>query len=149
MNAVLPLLKSELSKIDATKTKPVLTRVRTCSGYGRSTRGRLGGGVFDQGQDSVEIKELTELPVTLITRIAKLTDNENLSIDMGYDIVEQVCEVDVARPIAVREGLLRILVDSIRSKDIERVRPAASALRGILFQLKTNGPWLAGFILRL
>jgi hypothetical protein len=142
INAVLPLLKSELSKIDATKTKPVLTRVRT-SGYGRSTRGRLGGGVFDQGQDSVEIKELTELAVTLITHIAKLTDNENLNIDMGYDIVEQVCEVDVARPIAVREGLLRILVDWIRSKDIERVRPAASALR---YLISIEDKYMAGWI---
>jgi hypothetical protein len=142
INAVLPLLKCELSKNDARKTEPVLTRVRT-SVYVRSTRGQLGGGVFDQGQDSVDIKELTELAVTLITHIAKLAHNENLNIDMGYNIVEQVCEVDVARPIAVREGLLRILVDWIRSKDIERVRPAASALR---YLISIEDKYMAGWI---
>ena len=142
INAVLPLLKSELSKIDARKTAPVLTRVRT-AGYERSTRGRLGGGVFDQGQDSVEVKELTELAVTLITHIARVAHTEKLNIDMGYNIVEQVCEVDVARPIAVREGLLSILVDWIRSKDIERVRPAASALR---YLISIEDKYMAGWI---
>ena len=106
-------------------------------------RARGGGGVFDQGQESIEIQELVELSVTMITHIAKLTEGSGLRIDMGYNIVEQVCEVDAARPIAVREGLLRILVDWIRSKDISRVRPAASALR---YLISIDDKYMAGWI---
>jgi hypothetical protein len=99
--------------------------------------------MFDQGQESIEIQELTELAVTLIAHIAKLADSGELRFDMGYNIVEQVCEVDAARPIAVREGLLRILVDWIRSKDVDKVRPAASALR---YLISIQDKYMAGWI---
>ena len=142
INAVQPLIHAEVAKKESRTTRPTLRS--TASRAGRSLRGRLdGGGLFDQGQDSIEIKELTEMSVTLITHIAKLTHCEGLQIDMGYNIVEQVCEVDVARPIAVREGLLKILVDWIRSKDVSRIRPAASALR---YLISIEDKYMAGWI---
>ena len=54
-----------------------------------------------------------------------------------------MCEVDAARPIAVREGLLRVLVDWIRSKDVDKVRPAASALR---YLISIKDKYMAGWI---
>jgi hypothetical protein len=70
-----------------------------------------GSGVFDQGHESMEIRELTESAVTLIAHLAKLTQTNQLKIEIGYNIVEQVCEVDEARPIVVvREGLLAIVI---------------------------------------
>lgn len=99
--------------------------------------------MFDQGQESIEIQELTELAVTLIAHLAKLTETGKVRIDTGYNIVEQVCEVDEARPIAVREGLLAIFVEWIRSGVIDKVRPAASALR---YLIAIQDKYMAGWI---
>ena len=101
------------------------------------------GGVFDQRQESIEIQELTELAVTLIAHLAKLTETGKVRIETGYNIVEQVCEVDEARPIAVREGLLAIFVEWIRSGVIDKVRPAASALR---YLIAIQDKYMAGWI---
>jgi hypothetical protein len=141
INAIQPLIALEKAKEDSKQNRPAL-RSSTSVRFGR-LRGQTGGGVFDQGQESIEIQELTELAVTLIAHIAKLTHSGELIIDMGYNIVEQVCEVDAARPIAVREGLLRILVDWIRSKDVDKVRPAASALR---YLISIQDKYMAGWI---
>jgi hypothetical protein len=141
VNAIQPLIAMEKAKNESRQARPVL--LPSASVRLSRIRGRTGGGVFDQGQESIEIKELTEVAVTLIAHIAKLTDRAGLKIDMGYNIVEQVCEVDEARPIAVREGLLRVLVDWIQSKDIDKVRPAASALR---YLISIEDKYMAGWI---
>ena len=101
------------------------------------------GGVFDQRREAIEIQELTEVAVTLIAHLAKLTETGKVRIDTGYNIVEQVCEVDDARPIAVREGLLAIFVEWIRSGEIDKVRPAASALR---YLIAIQDKYMAGWI---
>jgi hypothetical protein len=101
------------------------------------------GGVFDQCHESIEIQELTELAVTLIAHLATLSESGEVRIDTVYNIVEQVCEVDEARPIAVREGLLKIFVQWIRSGEIDKVRPAASALR---YLIAIQDKYMAGWI---
>jgi predicted house-cleaning noncanonical NTP pyrophosphatase (MazG superfamily) len=145
IHAIQPLLASEMAKTSKREKRP--SQRITASRSLRKLQNRRGSGMFDpaqgQAQSAVEIKELTELAVTMITHIAKLTNGEKLNIDMGFNIVEQICEVDVARPIAVREGLLKILVDWIRSNDFERVRPAASALR---YLISIKDLYMAGWI---
>jgi hypothetical protein len=142
VNAIQPLLLTEAMKAQPKATAPTL-RQRSSLRLAR-TSGKTGWGIFDQGQESNEIRELTESAVALITHIAKAS---NLSpedpLDVGYNIVEQVCEVDAARPIAVKEGLLTTLVDWTRSNDIDKVRPAVSALR---YLVSINDQYMAGWI---
>ena len=64
-------------------------------------------------------------------------------MNLRYTLVEQMCAVDVARPIAVREGLLKVLVAWIKSKDSEKVRPATMALRDLT---STEDKYMAGWI---
>lgn len=142
INAIQPLLAIESAKAESKQNRPAL-RPSASIKFGRM-RGRTGSGVFDQGQESIEIRELTELAVSLIAHLAHLSDNPGeMNLDIGYNIVEQVCEVDAARPIAVREGLLKILVDWIRSKQVDKVRPAASALR---YLISIKDSYMAGWI---
>lgn len=141
INAIQPLLAVESAKAESRQIRPAL-KPSASMRFGRQ-RGRAGGGMFDQGHESIEIRELTELAVTLITHIARLSSSGEKSLEIGYNIVEQVCEVDAARPIAVREGLLTLLVDWIRSKDVDKVRPAASALR---YLISINDKYMAGWI---
>lgn len=51
--------------------------------------------------------------------------------------------MEIARPIAVREGILQILVRWIRSKDIERIQPATSAPR---YVTSIHDKYMAGWI---
>eukprot|EP00934_Nitzschia_sp_Nitz4_P002509 Nitzschia sp. Nitz4//scaffold39_size137210//43905//51277//NITZ4_003195-RA/size137210-augustus-gene-0.188-mRNA-1//-1//CDS//3329550371//2499//frame0 len=140
INAIQPLLLLESAKAESKQTRP--SRQLRASMIGR--RASSGGNMFDQGQESLETQELTELAVSLITHIARLTDNPgDMHLDIGYNIVEQVCEVDAARSIAVREGFLKILVGWIRSKQVEKVRPAASALR---YLISIQDKYMAGWI---
>jgi hypothetical protein len=109
INAIQPLITMEKVKKESKKAHPALKYSQLIQ-FGR-IRSRAGGGVFDQGHESMEIQELTESAVTLIAHLAKLTQTNQLKIEIGYNIVEQVCEVDEARPIAVvREGLLAIVI---------------------------------------
>jgi len=141
VNSIQPLIQMKKMKNESSTSPPSLRPGKTVR-YGR-LRSRTGGGVFDQGHESIEIQELTELAVTLIAHLAKLTQTGKLKIDTGYNIVEQVCEVDEARPIAVREGLLAIFVEWIRSGVIDKVRPAASALR---YLIAIQDKYMAGWI---
>ena len=112
-------------------------------------RGRTGG----QRHQTLELQELLEMTVSLIVQIERLGENEAFKKNQTaqtdslflwrYTNVEQVCAVDVARPIAVREGLLPILVGWIRSKDREKVRPAVSALR---YLTSIKDKYMAGWI---
>jgi len=141
INSIQPLLlvsKDKGDKAPGTPNRSTLAR------FGRQ-RSRIGGGTFDQGQESLEVKELSELAVSLVVRLAHISDSGGFGSEMGfgYNIVEQVCEVDAARPIAVREGLMRLLVDWIISKDVDKVRPAASALR---YLISIEDKYMAGWI---
>jgi len=112
-------------------------------------RGRTGG----QRHQTLELQELLEMTVTLIVQIERLGETEALKKNTSAEIdslflwrytnVEQVCAVDVARPIAVREGLLPILVGWIKSGDREKVRPAVSALR---YLTSIKDKYMAGWI---
>jgi hypothetical protein len=141
INAIQPLLIVEKVKNESRNSIPFLNPSQSLR-FGR-TGPRVGGGVFDQALESMKIQELTESAVMLIAHLVKLAFAEHLRLDMGYDIVEQVCAFDDARPIAVREGLLPIFVEWIRSGDIEMIRPAASALR---YLISTPDNYMAGWI---
>lgn len=142
INAIQPLLilessNDQSSKANAEAQPSVSLRINRA-------RARSAGGILNQAQESIEIHELTELAVTLITHVAKISDSPSEDpLDVGYNIVEQVCEVDDARPIAVREGLLTTLVEWVRSNQVEKVRPAASALR---YLISINDKYMAGWI---
>lgn len=138
-NIIRPLIALEKSKEDTrVDTMPALEK--QVSGF-RRFRARTGGGVFDQEQELKEVEDMTELAVTLITQIAKAANQED--VQTAYDIVEHVCAEDMARPIAVREGLLTTLVQWIRSEDLSKMRPSASALRYLIsIEDKYNAGWI-------
>ena len=137
VNGVHPLILSEGMKTQPKATDTALRPTMSLR-LGRS-QGRT-----DQVHESYEVWELAESAITLIAHLSKVS---NLSprhpLDVGYNIVDQVCELDWARPIAVREGLLSTLVEWTRSKDIDKVRPAISALR---YLVSINDRYMAGWI---
>eukprot|EP00957_Ditylum_brightwellii_P149678 11398418-Ditylum_brightwellii.AAC.1 len=57
--------------------------------------------------------------------------------------VESMCAVECARPVAVREGLLKVLVRWLSSGNVELVRPAANALRDLT---SPQDEYMAGWI---
>lgn len=133
-----PLIALEKSKQVTRVDMPTLEK--QISGF-RRFRARTGGGVFDQGQELKEVQDMTELAVTLIAHIAKAANQEG--VQTAYGIVEQICAEDMARPIAVREGLLSTLVEWIRSKDLSQMRSSASALRYLIsIEDKYNAGWI-------
>ena len=84
------------------------------------------GDFFDERHESLQTQELLEMTVvSLVVQIAKFNGFEAGGTNRGtskifllrHTIVEHMCAVDVARPIAVREGILNIIVDRMRSKD--------------------------------
>jgi len=139
VNSVNPPLLSEGMKVQPKAIVPALRPTMSL----RLPVGRSQGRT-DQGHESYEVWELAESAITLIAHLSKVS---NLSprhpLDVGYNIVDQVCELDWARPIAVREGLLSTLVEWTRSKDIDKVRPAISALR---YLVSINDRYMAGWI---
>ena len=105
------------------------------------------GGIFDQGHQTLELQELLEMTVSLIVHIekhAEASGGDDASMSMlRATVIGQVCAVDIARPIAVREGLLPILVDWIKSKDKDKIGPAVSALR---YLTSIKDKYMAGWI---
>ena len=110
-----------------------------------------GGAILDQRQESIALDELLEMTVALIIYVAKQESKERMcpqndgeiGFRWSHTLVEQVCAVEIARPIAVRGGILQILVSWIRSKDREKIRPAASALR---YLTSVKDKYMAGWI---
>lgn len=147
INELTPMLNSGAGapKNDSTERSDLFARTNK---KGRR-RGRTGG----QRHQTLELQELLEMTVSLIVQIERLGENEVLKKNQSaqtdslflwrYTNVEQVCAVDVARPIAVREGLLPILVGWIRSGDREKVRPAVSSLR---YLTSIKDKYMAGWI---
>jgi hypothetical protein len=147
MNALEPMLNSGMSVNDGGAERSDL-HITSNNGAGLAA-----SGIFDQGQQTLELQELLEMTVSLIVHIEKNCESDAVNgsgahsseaLSMWrYTNVEQVCTVDVARPIAVREGLLPILVDWIKSKDKEKIRPAVSALR---YLTSIKDKYMAGWI---
>ncbi|KAL7574643.1 hypothetical protein ACA910_002992 [Epithemia clementina (nom. ined.)] len=111
------------------------------------------GGFFNQRreQSMAGVQEILEMAVTLVIRFAT---KETTSIDVDTAgivlLVEQVCGMEAARPIAVREGILRVLVDWIRSKDREqngiKARMQPAAVLSLRHLTSINDKYMAGWI---
>ena len=153
INSLFPMLQKDTTKSGGIAATPLQRKGLQYRSRGRQLQIGSGGGTFDQKQ--LEVQELLEMTVSLIVNMAKLDDQEivgtsstqgqhtNSIINLRYTLVEQMCAVDVARPIAVREGLLKVLVGWMKSKDREKVRPAATALRDLT---STQDKYMAGWI---
>ena len=108
--------------------------------------GRPRGRMADQYGKSATMNELLDAAVNLIISIAKRESQDQRnkgSFKWSATLVEQCCALERARAIAVRRGILQILVSWIRSGDKERIRPATSALRYVT-SIQDN--YLAGWI---
>ena len=153
INALFPMLQKDSNKPGCIAATPLQKKGSQYRSRGRQLQIGSGGGTFDQKQ--LEVQELLEMTVSLIVNMAKVNDQEIVGtsstqgqhtdsiINLRYTLVEQMCAVDVARPIAVREGLLKVLVGWMKSKDKEKVRPAATALRDLT---STQDKYMAGWI---
>eukprot|EP00980_Cylindrotheca_fusiformis_P029822 scaffold23911_cov127-Cylindrotheca_fusiformis.AAC.2 len=138
IDTICPMIAVEKSKKASEVPMPMLEKQTSRF---RRFQERSVHGMFARSQESKEIQDMTELSVTLITHIAKVASQEQ--IHTAYDIVEQVCAEDIARPIAVREGVLSTLVEWIRSKDLSQMRPSASALRYLIsIEDQYNAGWI-------
>uniref|UniRef100_A0A7S2Y1W9 NACHT domain-containing protein n=1 Tax=Entomoneis paludosa TaxID=265537 RepID=A0A7S2Y1W9_9STRA len=87
----------------------------------------------NQRRETAGVQELLEMAISLVIRFAsrfyETTNQSNgkvLKQSRGEDtadtvlLVEQVCALEAARPIAVREGILRVLVEWIRGSPEEK-----------------------------
>ena len=142
MNVLEPMLTTGVSAEGAATERSDLHMINN------STSGlAAAGGIFDQGHHTLELQELLEMTVSLIVHIEKHSESSGVD-DSALSMlrctnVQQVCTVDVARPIAVREGLLPILVQWIKSKDRDKISPAVSALR---YLTSIKDKYMAGWI---
>ena len=134
-NTIKALVAIQQSKAEDEVAMPSLNR--SVSSRFAQARARNGA----QNQEEAEIKGMMETSVTLITNIAKATYEMN--IDTAYDIVADVCEVDVARSVSVREGLLSTIFEWLRSRNLFKMRPAAEALRHLI---SIEDQYVAGWI---
>ena len=106
-------------------------------------------------QDVLEMQKLLENTVSLVVTVAdseidgvsKSDKKERHSEQrLRYNVavtVESLCAVEFARPIAVREGLLKVLVGWLSSNNVDLVRPAANALRDLT---SLHDEYMAGWI---
>jgi hypothetical protein len=145
-----PMLHSDRSKEENGSIEHSDTSEHNIVSSSGARRHNSGLNFFDQPHEAIELQELLEMTVSLIIHFAKRSDTEFVSLQEGgsvstwrYALVEQVCAVEVARPIAVREGILKILVDWIKSSDREKIRPAVSALR---YLTTIKDKYMAGWI---
>jgi len=109
---------------------------------------------LDPQKELAGAQKLLEQTVSLIVTVAeKLLPSRQCTrkhIETGststYNItlaVESVCSVEPARSIAVREGLLSVLVQWLNSADNDLVAPAAKSMR---FLATLNDSYMAGWI---
>lgn len=114
---------------------------------------QTGQTVLDRRREVLELQELLELTVSLIVKMAKTSDRTDNALQVRNSsatlveqmsaIVQQMCAIDMARPIAVREGLLKILVMWMRSQDREKIRCAAISVNELTSTLDS---YMAGWI---
>jgi hypothetical protein len=96
--------------------------------------------------------QLLEMTISLTVQIARYDNSANgngsdVLHSLRYSLVEHMCYVDVARAMAVREGILPVLVDWLRTDvedDFDARRCSASALRQLT--LIQDNPHLSGWI---
>jgi hypothetical protein len=93
-----------------------------------------------QPPEQYELQELLNLTVSLVTFMAK--SNGNLT-SFFFPMVQHMCTVDVARPIAVRKGLLEVLLKWMRSRELEKVRCATISVNLLAC---TQDDYMAGWI---
>ena len=142
---LVPLLRSGLSEdlapVRSFSESPELIRGTSSRLRRRNvSQQRVGGNVFDQRQEVLELQELLELTVSLVVEMAKTSDLANTSI---HSIVPAICAIDLARPIAVREGLLKVLASWMRSQNVEKIRCAATSVNELT---STVDSYMAGWI---
>lgn len=97
------------------------------------------GAIIDQRRENITLREVLEIAVSLIVDIA----NQSNASATSLTLVEQVCAVEIARPIAVREGILQTLVRWSESGDPEFIRTATLSLQCLT---SVNDAYLAGWI---
>jgi hypothetical protein len=130
MNLLLPMLDSGNAAVDL---------------FSLETR-TFGVGMFQKRQESIELKELLEITVSLVIDMAKNDDafaGEPSILTSLYTLVEQACLVEIARPISVREGMLNILIKWITGFDREKQNISVSALRHLT---SIEDRYLAGWV---
>jgi hypothetical protein len=110
--------------------------------FSTTRRGRLEQNPNEKSQppEQYELQELLNLTVSLITFMAKT--NSNLT-SFFFPTVQHMCTVDVARPIAVRKGLLEVLLRWMRSRELEKVRCATISVNLLAC---TQDDYMAGWI---
>ena len=101
-------------------------------------------------QGTAGIQEILEMAVTLVIRFATRED-AFMEVDAADLIllVEQVCGMEAARPIAVREGILRVLVEWMRSSDTDSktdMRMQRTSVLSLRHLTSIKDKYMAGWI---
>ena len=110
------------------------TRTGTPFLRGATQRGRSDV-IFNKSREIIALRELMESTVSLIVYVARHGSEEKTMA-----LVEQVCAIEIARPIAVRERVLEVLVEWLETTD---GRAATLAMRDLTL-IKEN--YMAGWI---
>ena len=97
----------------------------------------------NQRREAASVQELLEMAIALVIQFAEHDQEDDDSSDTVL-LVEAVCAVEVARPIAVREGILRVLVSWIKHAVHQKKRPAAVSSLRQLTSIKDK--YMAGWI---
>lgn len=92
----------------------------------------------DDVDSSILIEAFTSLSIMAANTEASIQEKEataqtrdmNVYYQFAF-IVESICDVEFAKPMAMKEGALELLLQWLRSGDIELERPAANALRNL------------------
>jgi hypothetical protein len=136
-----PLLRENFASTPSCSEGPELIRGTSSRLRRRSiTLSFAGGSVFDQRQEVLELQELLELTVSLIVEMAKMAD---LADNYIQTLVYPICSTDLARPIAVREGLLKVLVSWMKSQSKKKILCAATSVNELT---STGDRYIAGWI---
>lgn len=108
---------------------------------------------LDPRRDLTEVQKLLEQSVSLIVTLAEKIIPSSRDTDDSFGAaastfgiilaVESVCSVEPARSIAVREGLLGVLVQWLNSGHNDLVFPAAKSIR---FLATLDDSYMAGWI---
>jgi len=122
----------------------------------RVVQQQAGAPVSDQRPEMLEMQELLEQTVSLFIDMAKTSDRTDASAQIRHSsanfaplveqmsvIVPQMCRIDIARPMAVRKGLLKILISWMRSQDREKIRCAVISINELT---STRDSYMAGWI---
>lgn len=142
VNQLEPMLKSQGVGLQTAGISDTVGR-RPALGHRRARS--MPGHVFDQRKEAIGMQELLEMTVSLIIEFASqnISDTREAEVDPVL-LVEQICAVEVARPIAVREGVLKILVGWIERGRAVRYRLAAAT--SLRFLTSIQDKYMAGWI---